>query len=153
VSLNAANLETYLRDAIPLSASMGVRVVEVGPDRVRVEAPLEPNLNHRFTAFGGSVAALAILTGWALVHVRLCAQGMRARTVIQSSVLEYTAPIRGTFGAVCEAPDSAAWARFTRMLERRGRGRIHVTVRVEAEGREAATFTGAYVADVEQRPA
>jgi len=131
---------------------MGIRVLEAGPDRVRIEAPLAPNLNHRATAFGGSVAALAILAGWALVHTRLEQEGRRARTVIQSSALEYAAPIDGAFTAVSEAPAEAAWERFTRTLSRRGRGRILVTVTVEAGGATAATFSGEYVAIAGDEP-
>lgn len=124
-------------------------MLEAGPERVRIEAPLEPNLNHRLTAFGGSVAALAILSGWALVHTRLRHAGMRARTVIQRSALDYTAPIESAFTAVCDAPDPAAWARFVRTLERRGRARIGVDARVEVGGHAAASFEGAYVAMLE----
>jgi thioesterase domain-containing protein len=136
---------------------MGIRVLEAGPERVRIEAPLDPNLNHRLTAFGGSVAALAILSGWTLVHTRLRQQGVRARTVIQRSALDYIAPIQGAFTAVCDAPDPAAWARFMRTLDRRGRGRIGVAARVEVGGHPAASFEGAYVAmletDSRRRPA
>jgi thioesterase domain-containing protein len=144
--MTPAELEAYLRDAMPLSAAMGVHVVEAGPERVRIEAPLQPNLNHRLTAFGGSVAALAILTGWALVHTRLRHEGVHARTVIQRSTLDYVAPIESAFTAVCDAPDPAAWARFVRTLERRGRGRIGIHARVEVGGHAAASFQGAYVA-------
>jgi len=116
-----------------------------GPDGVRIEAPLGPNLNHRSTAFGGSVAALAILAGWALVHVRLADEGVEGRTVIHESSVRYDAPIEGAFTAVSGAPDPAAWARFRRTLERRGRARIRVGVRVESGGHEAARMEAAYV--------
>ena len=78
-------VEAYLHEHIPLSAAMGTRVVRADPAEVRLEAPLEPNLNHRATAFGGSVAALAILAGWTVVHLRLRTEGVEARTVIQRS--------------------------------------------------------------------
>jgi thioesterase domain-containing protein len=121
-------------------------VLEAGPGRVRLRAPLEPNRNHRSTAFGGSVAALATLAGWTLVHLRLVSQGLHARTVIQESTIRYDAPIHVDFEADCRAPAAGAWARFTRTLARRGKGRVRVAVTVEAEGRPAATFDGAYVA-------
>jgi thioesterase domain-containing protein len=135
-----------VREQIPLSAAIGVRVLEAGTQRVRIEAPLEPNRNHRSTAFGGSVAALAILAGWALVHTRLSVEGSSARTVIHESSMRYDAPIQGSFTAICEAPAPEAWARFTRTLARRGRARVRLAVRVECEGRVAARGEGAYVA-------
>jgi thioesterase domain-containing protein len=131
---------------MPLSVAMDVRVLEAGPDAVRIEAPLAPNLNHRSTAFGGSVAALAILTGWTLVHVRLRSEGLVARTVIQDSAVHFAAPIHGSFRAVCGRVADEAWDRFTRALARRGKGRLLVAGHIEADGQVVATFSGAYVA-------
>lgn len=121
-------------------------MIEAGPDRVRIRAPLEPNLNHRSTAFGGSVAALAVLSGWTLVHLRLARQGLPARTVVQQSTVRYDAPIHDVFEAVCEAPAADVWTRFTRALARRGKGRVWVRASVASAGRVAASFEGAYVA-------
>lgn len=139
-------VEAYLRAHIPLSGPIGVRVLETGPDRVRVEAPLAPNLNHSATAFGGSVAALALLAGWTLVHAGLEREGLEVQTVIHQTSIRYDAPIEAAFTAICDAPEAAAWARFARTLRRHGRARIHVRVRVEAGGSVAATLEGAYVA-------
>jgi thioesterase domain-containing protein len=139
-------VESYLREQIPLSAAMDIRVLESGPDRVRIQAPLEPNLNHSATAFGGSVAALALLAGWTLVQTGLERAGVAARTVIHETSIRYDAPIESAFTAACEAPEPEAWERFLHTLRRRGRARIRVTIRVESGGRVAATAEGAYVA-------
>ena len=140
-------METYLRSHIPLTAAMDVHVVRAEPSGVVLEAPLEPNLNHRDTAFGGSVAALAILAGWTLVHRRLHREGISGRrTVIRSSDVRYVAPVDGAFRATCPAPTPEAWARFVRMLERKGMARIAIHGEVTCGGTLAATFEGDYVA-------
>jgi len=144
--LSPAEVEAYLKEHIPLSARMGVRVVEAGAGGVSIEVPIEPNLNHRSTAFGGSVATLAILAGWTLVHLRLRAEGLVAQTVIQSTDVRYDAPIHGDFRAVTGPVEPTAWERFTRGVRKHGKGRLHVSAVVLAEGVPAATFTGAYVA-------
>lgn len=144
--MTRGEVEEYLRKHIPLSAGMDIAVVAAGPGGVSIEVPLGPNVNHRSTAFGGSVAALAILAGWTLVHVRLRDEGLVTHTVIQSSALRYDAPIHGTFSAVTEPVEAEAWDRFTRTIRRRGKGRVRVSASVRSEGRRAATFTGAYVA-------
>lgn len=144
--MSTAEVEAYLKEHIPLSASMDIRVVEAGSERVVIEAPIEPNLNHRSTAFGGSVAALAILAGWTLVHLRLRAEGLVTHTVIQSSDVRYDAPIHGAFRAVTEPVGADAWERFTKTIRRHGKGRLHLAVTVLAEGVPAAGFSGAYVA-------
>ena len=58
--MDARELEAYLHDRIPLSRAMAIAVVEAGPERVRLAAPLAPNINHRDTVFGGSAASLAM---------------------------------------------------------------------------------------------
>ena len=139
-------VEAYLREHIPLSAGMAIDVLEAGPGGVTIQAPLGPNVNHRSTAFGGSVAALAILAGWTLVHVRLRAEGLIAQTVIQSSSVHYDAPIHGAFRAVTDPVEPREWSRFVRGITKHGKGRVHVSAGVLADGVRAATFTGAYVA-------
>jgi thioesterase domain-containing protein len=125
---------------------MGVVVVEAAPERVILEAPLEPNVNHRLTAFGGSVAAVAMLAGWTLTELGLRGEGRSARTVIRSSSVTYDAPIHGTFRAECGPPEPARWSRLVRALERRGKGRIRIPVQVTAGPVAVATFEGVYVA-------
>lgn len=133
---------------------MQVRVVEASPHRVVLEAPLKPNRNHHGTVFGGSVSTVATLAGWALVHLRLRAEGLDGHTVIQRGSVDYEVPIASAFQAVCDGVDEATWTRFRRTTERRGKGRISVDVAVEADGVLAARFRGKYVtlaADVEAR--
>ena len=144
--MRKGEVEEYLREHIPLSAGMDISVVEAGPDGVTIEAPLEPNVNHRSTAFGGSVAALAILAGWTLIHLRLRAEGLVSYTVIQSSVAHFDAPVSGPFRAVTVPVDDHAWEKFTRAITRHRKGRIGISVRVMSAGHAVASFTGAYVA-------
>mgnify|MGYP006388543281 CR=1 FL=1 len=73
--VTADELERYLHREIPLSAAIGVRVEVAGPGGVVLAAPLEPNVNHRGTAFAGSISALGMLTAWATVQLRLRADG------------------------------------------------------------------------------
>jgi thioesterase domain-containing protein len=139
-------LEAYLREKIPLSAAMGTQVHRAGPDGVVLAAPIEPNLNHHTSAFGGSIAALSILAGWALVHVRLREEGSDAHTVVQTSDLAFVRPAHGPIEARTSRLDGAAWTRFRRCLARWGRGRIRVRVEVTSDGRQVATLDAEYVA-------
>lgn len=139
-------LEVYLHQHIPLSLAMGVAVAEAGEGGVRLASPLAPNRNHRGTAFGGSVSSLAVLSAWALLHLRLRAAGHAARLVIQKSEFSYLKPIPDAFEAVCPAPSPAAWGRFLSAFERKGRGRLTLAAQVRCGGVEAGLFSGDYVA-------
>ncbi len=144
--MRAADLERYLHEHIPLSRALAVCVEQLTPELVRLAAPLAPNLNHRRTAFGGSVASLAILAGWSWLLARLADRSPLPRLVIQEQTVEYLAPIGATFEARCPAPSEAAWRRFVRALDERGRGRLELTAEVLCEGQVAARFRGLYVA-------
>lgn len=145
--VDAASLQDYLHEHIPLTRSMGVAVTEAGADEIVLRAPLEPNINHRDTVFGGSASALAILAGWALVHVRLGGSGRSARRiVIQRNRMEYLLPVEGAFRARCAAPDPERWDRFVRTLERKGIGRVSLEATVETGGKAVGRFEGDYVA-------
>jgi thioesterase domain-containing protein len=139
-------VERYLHQQIPLSAAMGVRVRMATPQRVQLAAPLAPNVNHQETVFGGSAAALATLSAWTLLHVRMAREQLRARLVIQRSSMEYERPIPGDFDAVCRFSDEPAWERFRATLARRGRARLRLCACLLHEARRVATFEGDFVA-------
>ena len=142
----SSELEQYLHEHIPLSQSMGVSVVSVDIDTVILEAPLGPNINHRETVFGGSASALAILAAWSLLHIRLRAEGIDARLVIQRNTMEYEQPICGEFTARSSLDQIEGWSRFIRILERKGRARVTVLSVLEHSGRVVGRLSGEFVA-------
>jgi thioesterase domain-containing protein len=139
-------LERYLCEQIPLAAAMGVRVRTATPQRVQLVAPLAPNINHNETVFGGSAAALATLSAWALLHLRTVGAGLRARLLIQRSTMEYERPIPGDFEAVCGFADELAWERFRATLIRRRRARLTLASHLLYDGERMAGFEGDFVA-------
>jgi len=139
-------LERYLHQQIPLSAAMGVQVREAGINEVRLFAPLQPNINHHSTVFGGSAAAIATLSAWTLLHVRLMHIGSDANLVIQRNAMNYESPIPGDFDAVCAFSDVIAWDRFQALLARRGRARLTLQAHLIYQGATAASFEGDFVA-------
>ena len=50
---------------------MGIRVAAYDGTSLKLTAPLAPNINHKSTAFGGSLYSLAVLCGWGIVHLKL----------------------------------------------------------------------------------
>ncbi|WP_300299765.1 YiiD C-terminal domain-containing protein [Ferrovibrio sp.] len=140
------DLEAYLHTHIPLSAAMQVAVTSASADAVALSAPLAPNINHRSTAFGGSLSTLAILSAWALVNLRLKAEGLPSRLVIQSNHMDYDAPVTGSFTATATLADATAWPSFVKMLTRKGRARIVVQSVVRCGDVIGGRFEGEFVA-------
>lgn len=146
MSMSPAELQRYLHDHIPLSQAMQAAAVAVSTESVLLGAPLAPNINHRETVFGGSASALAILAAWSLLHVRLLAEGVPSRLVIQRNTMEYEQPIQGEFFARSALEDPAQWPMFLRMLQRKGKARASVVSVLEHQGQVVGRLIGEFVA-------
>jgi thioesterase domain-containing protein len=143
----AAELEAHLHAQIPVSRAMGLRVIRADRTGVVLEAPLEPNINHRQTFFGGSAASLATLAAWALAHERVREESdLDLHVVIQRSSMEYLEPAATEVLAECVAPADQIWDRFLRSLRRWRKGRIRLTVQLRADGAIVGNFQGDFVA-------
>lgn len=137
-------LESYLHTQIPASKSLAVEVKHCNQTRIELSAPLEPNINHKNTAFGGSLSVLAILAGWSMVYMRL--NGVRNEIVIQESSMTYLKPVNGSFTSISSYEESTDWSKFHRSFSKRGRGRIKVESNIFCRQELVATFQGTYVA-------
>jgi thioesterase domain-containing protein len=143
----AAALEAYLHAQIPVSRAMSMRVTRADRTGVVLRAPLAPNINHRQTFFGGSAASLATLAAWALAHERIREEsGLDVHVVIQRSSMEYLEPAAAEVHAECVAPPDKHWDRLLRSVRRWGKGRIRLTVQLQAEGAIVGSFEGEFVA-------
>ncbi len=142
--MTTAELTTYLHEHIPITRGLGARVEHLDDRSVRLVAPLAPNLNHRATAFGGSLSTLAILSGWVLIHAQLLGRDVAGRIVIQRSAFDYQAPVEGDFSATATLPDPKAWDRFLATLQRHHAARVvipsEVTCGTVVGGRHEGTY-------------
>jgi thioesterase domain-containing protein len=145
-SVSPQSLEQFLHQQIPLARAMQVTALEVSDESVQLSAPLAPNRNHHATVFAGSAGALAILAAWSLLQVRLRASFPSVAIVIQRQSMNYRRPIQGTFIARATLAQPAEWARFLRLLARRGRARSSVTSTLAFAGQEVGEFIGDFVA-------
>lgn len=137
-------LQASLLERIPLTRALGVVVRNAAPAGVVVEAPLEPNVNHSGTVFGGSASAVAVLAAWALVEVRLEEAGQPGRIVIRRSGMDYERPITGAFQATAQAPDEREWSRLLQTLERGRMGRIAVRSVLTCDGERVGELEGEF---------
>ncbi|MBS1246876.1 MAG: thioesterase domain protein, partial [Proteobacteria bacterium] len=97
-------LERTLHAEIPLTRAMGVRVVRADQYGLVLGAALAPNLNHKKTAFGGSLNSLATLACWGLIQLLLRDRGWAITVVIQESSVQFLKPVMRDFEAVCPLP-------------------------------------------------
>jgi thioesterase domain-containing protein len=144
--VNVPELENYLYEHIPLTRAMGVQVVQANTTLVLLAAPLAPNINHRQTAFGGSIASVATVAAWSLLRLVLASDPQYPHIVVRSTEVEYIEAITGDFTARCEAPIPHTMDAFLKSLHRKGKARIDLRATVDQGGRTRATFCGTFVA-------
>jgi thioesterase domain-containing protein len=144
--LNRNALQKFLQERIPMSTAMAVEVMAAEPDGVTVRAPLEPNINHRDTVFGGSAAAVAILSAWGLLFVRLRDAHPDATIVIQRHTMRHLKPITGAFTASSFLAEQGAWDRFVTTYQRRKLARVSVRALLHCGGELVGELDAAFVA-------
>ncbi|MCW4456104.1 YiiD C-terminal domain-containing protein [Flavobacterium sp. MXW15] len=133
--------------AMPPVAAMGIRLDGYGDGRLRLHAPLAANVNDKGNAFGGSLASVMTLAGWALVTLRLQLAGFDAEVYVADSHIRYRAPVYDDLQASAGALEDADWETFLATFSRRGRARIGVGAWLGGEaGAAAAELDGRFVA-------
>jgi len=147
-----AELERTLHAEIPLSRAMGVTVARFDATGLTLRAPLAPNINHKSTAFGGSLATLATLAGWGLLQLVL-REHAPVTVVIQESGVQYLRPVAEDLCAICAMPQAGELEKFLRSLTRRGMARIELEVLIPADGETGVQCRGRFVAlDTRRHP-
>ena len=128
--------------SIPLVRAMQVEVVGDSAGRLRLQAPLGPNVNDKGSAFGGSLVSLMTLAGWALATRRLDEAGFKADVYVADSQVRYLAPLLS--GLEAEAwLEEGDWEAFVATYRQRGRARCRVRL---PDGGDATVFSGRFVA-------
>jgi thioesterase domain-containing protein len=138
-------LRATLRNEMPVTQYLGIEPASYHGGVLTLRAPLAANVNHKGTAFGGSLNAIATLAGWGVVWLALRERGLRGEVVIQDSSVRYLRPVTGDFVARSGPPEPEALSQLVALVRRRGRGRIGLHAEVEDPGGVAVRFAGRYV--------
>lgn len=136
--------EDYFHAQIPLTKTMGVRVMTAGPGGFAVEAPVALNSNHLQTAFGGSINAVATLAGYGLLWLALREEN--AHVVIRESSIRFFFPVRETISALCSPPRPEVMGEFIETLRAKGKAGMDLCVQVQESGKLAAEWKGTFIA-------
>jgi thioesterase domain-containing protein len=139
-------LRAKLRSSMPITEDLGLTVMDRDGTGVVLRAPLAPNINHKGTAFAGSLNAAATLAGWGTIWLVLREHGIKSHVVIQDSAVHYFRPVTGDFTARCKAPSGSAVERLVSSVRKKGRGRLELDVIIADHGGDAVRFHGRYVA-------
>lgn len=140
----AGQIQELFYSVMPITRALGVVVESYDGTRLVLTAPLEANVNHLGTAFGGSLNTLAVLSGYGLLWIEL--QNTECHLVIRESTISYERPVRSELRAICVRPEADALAAFKKRFHQKGKARIALDATIEDEGAVAARFRGTFVA-------
>jgi thioesterase domain-containing protein len=146
VDSGLSDLERTLHREMPISVPMGMRAVEWQDRRLSMQMPLEPNRNHQYSAFAGSLNALCTVVGWGTVFLLLRNEGRPGNIVIRRGSIRYLRPVRSAEIVARGLPlDPDGESFFFELLRSKGRSKIDVSAEIaDAEG-ALVSFTGSYV--------
>jgi thioesterase domain-containing protein len=140
-------LQATIEREIPLCAQMGIAVRSFDDRGLVVEAPLQPNRNHRGTAFAGSLNALCTTAGWGHVYLLLQRQDLTGGVVIRRSSIKYLKPVDVPVIAARSLPVvSVAETYFLEMFREKGQAKLDLSVEIVTADEVAVSFFGSYVA-------
>ena len=138
-------LQEVLNSEIPLTTNIGLKVIEYNDLSLTLSAPLENNINHKSTAFGGNIYSVSVLSGWGLIYLLLKQHDLSGHIVIQESNTKFIKPVATDITAKCSFKSSEQYEKFLKVYKRKGIARINLEAKILYNNEDAVIFNGTYV--------
>ena len=139
------HLQEVLNSEIPLTNHIGIQVGKHTDLSLTLHAPLKNNINHKSTAFGGSIYSVSVLSGWGLIYLLLKQHNLSGHIVIQESNIKYIKPVTTDITATCSFTSTEQQDKFIKMYKRKGLARLHLEANILCNNKKAVIFNGTYV--------
>jgi thioesterase domain-containing protein len=123
-------LKQFFIDHLPITQFMGLEVESYDGDTLILTAPLEPNINDKQTAFGGSLYNTAVMACWGMIYLKTQEQNIQCNQVVTEGSMKYLAPVDGRIRAICHAPSEEELTSFFEHFERKGKARISLEAEI-----------------------
>ena len=141
-------LENLISEKIPVTRHLHFHIHVDDYGLPVLEVPLQPNVNHLGTAFGGSLSMLCTIEGWCCMYLLLENFSLKADILIQKSKILFHSPVENDFNVTCKLTDQSRLHTFVQTFRRFGKSRIPITCYVQENNQSlvAAEFQGVYAA-------
>ncbi len=141
-----AALNVQLHKMIPITAAMQIKITAYNGERIRLQAPLAPNINDKQTGFAGSLAAIATISGWCLLQMKLNELKMNADIAVYQSAIRYVQPAMSDFNACTMFASDTDKKIFITQLRNDGKAKIALGTTVSDQEKQVLELQGKYVA-------
>ncbi len=137
--MTAAQIQTLIQDKIPMLRSMGLQILELGERHCVGLTPLDKNLNHKGTAFGGSLYNSCVGACYALMY-KLQSENQLEDwdLVIASATMTYKKPTVNDYFVEATVSEFNA-AEIRKALLEKKKMRLHMVAQVRNSRAGAAT--------------
>lgn len=144
--LRLDELQQTLLHEMPITKSMGIQVASYTDGRLAMQMPLEPNRNHQYSAFAGSLNALCTVVGWGSIYMLLKAKQQSGNIVIRRGKIRYLRPVFvPEFVAQAQPIPEDQLQYFYDLLASKGKSKLDISVEISDEQGPYVNFTGSYV--------
>jgi thioesterase domain-containing protein len=146
-------LTQFFINHLPITQFMGLDIESYDGDTLVLTAPLEPNINDKQTAFGGSLYNTAVMACWGMIYLKTQEKNVACNQVVTEGNIKYIAPVNGRIRAICHAPSEEELISFFDHFERKGKARINLEAAIynddcvkgiDPEAKLAVKFKGQY---------
>jgi thioesterase domain-containing protein len=146
VKHDPAALTEFVQTHLPIAQEMGITVEHYDGNSLTLVAPLDPNINDKGTAFGGSIYCVAVFTCWGMVYLKAREYGLQApNVVVAKGEIDYLKPVNGVIRATCSLVDDSVFDEFWLHYQQRGKAKVDLTSQVQDDnGERLAHFSGKY---------
>lgn len=140
-----ALLDGFFAAHLPITDYLGMRSYDYDGNCFSLAIDLEPSLNDKLTAFGGSLYCACVMNGWGMIYLQCRQRGINPNMVVSHAEIDYLAPVTDELiVAECHKADVDYWDKFAQSVKRSGRARASVESTIVSAGRTAVRFSGDY---------
>lgn len=140
------HLQNVLHTEIPLTKAIGIEVKQFTDLSLTLSAPITNNLNHKCTAFGGSLYSVSVLSGWGLIYLALKQHQLSGHIVIQESNTKFIKPVEKDIIARAAFQSVEQRDKLLAMYRRKGIARITLESDILTDDNTIGVkFKGTYV--------
>lgn len=143
---DTAALTEFVQTHLPIAQQMGIVVEHYDGQELILTAPLDPNINDKGTAFGGSIYCVAVFSCWGMVYLKAQEHGLiDPNIVVATGEIKYLKPVNGALRARCRLAAETTFDDFWQYYDENGKAKIELTSQVISEsGDVLGEFSGKY---------
>ena len=138
-------LNQFFNTHLPISDYLGMQVDEYTGDSLTLYAPLNPSINDKFTAFGGSLYCMTVMSCWGMAYLKALEAGIdEPNIVVAKGNIQYHLPVDTAIRATCVSPIENGFEQWLDYFNKKGRAKIDLCSSIMINDKEAVSFSGQY---------